>query len=338
MTNLSETTSLSATAGASGARQIHREAPAVPAKDRVMVVTVAVCTFRRPAITECLQSLAAQQLHDVRQSVLVIDNDDQDTARTAIEDAGRDLNLDLRYVHAPGRNISIARNACIEACDTHWLVFIDDDEIAAPDWLQGMVDRMNQTPSAAIFGPMQAIYDKTAPGWLKRGDFHSVSVVYVDGEIRTGYAGNSLIDLQHPAVRSERFDLAFGKSGGEDTDFFDRIYRNGGRFDYAATALVTERLAVDRQNLAWFLRRRYRSGQTHGRTLARRNQGRDRLPQIAKAAIKAGTCFAMTVVTLPAPVAWRRWLLRGALHAGVVARLFGQREAAFYGQQEAATS
>src|SRR5262249_12102328 len=161
-------------------------------------------------------------------------------------------------------------------------------------------------------------------------------------------AGNSLIDLQHPASRGERFDLAFGKSGGEDTDFFDRIYRNGGRFDYAATALVTERLAVDRQNLAWFLRRRYRSGQTHGRTLARRrplrrasppghprapplarrNQGRDRLPQIAKAAIKAGICFAMTIVTLPAPVTWRRWLLRGALHAGVVARLFGQREAA----------
>jgi len=303
-----------------------------------MTVTVAVCTFRRPAVTDCLRSLAAQRLRGISQHVLVVDNDDHDTARAAIEKAGRELGLDLRYVHAPGRNISIARNACIEECDTDWLVFIDDDEIAAPDWLQGMVERMHQSPAAAIFGPMQAIYDATAPGWLKRGDFHSVTVVYVDGEIRTGYAGNSLIDLRHPAVRDERFDLAFGKSGGEDTDFFDRIYRKGGRFDYAATALVTERLAVDRQNLTWFLRRRYRSGQTHGRTLARRNQGRDRLPQIARAAAKAGICFGMAILTLPFPVAWRRWLLRGTLHAGVVARLFGQREAAFYGQHEAATS
>lgn len=309
------------------------------ADNDVITVTVAVCTFRRPAIVDCLRSLAGQQLRDIRQRVLVVDNDDHDKARAAITAAGEELGLDLRYLHAPGRNISIARNACIEACETDWLAFLDDDEIAAADWLQGMMDRMRETPPvAAIFGPMQAIYDKSAPGWLKRGDFHSVTVVYVDGEIRTGYAGNSLIDLRHPAVRGELFDLALGKSGGEDTDFFDRIYRNGGRFDYAAAALVTERLATDRQKLGWFLRRRYRSGQTHGRLLARQFHGRDRLRQICLAAAKAGICFAMSVVTLPAPVTWRRWLLRGALHAGVVARLFGQEEGAFYGHQEVAAS
>jgi len=302
-------------------------------------VTVAVCTFRRPAITDCLRSLAAQQLRDLRQRVLVIDNDDADTARSHIESAARELGLDLRYVHAPGRNISIARNACIENCETDWLAFIDDDETAAPDWLQAMMDRTRETPPvAAIFGPMQAIYDDTAPGWLKRGDFHSVAVVYIEGEIRTGYAGNSLIDLHHPAVRGQLFDLALGKSGGEDTEFFDRIYRNGGRFDYAATALVAERLSPDRQSLRWFLRRRYRSGQTHGRLLARQYHGFGRLVQIGLAGAKAGICLAMCAATLLRPVAWRRWLLRGALHAGVVARLFGQQEAAFYGHQEVAAS
>lgn len=306
---------------------------------RITTVTVAICTFRRAAVLDCLRSIAAQQLRDLNQRVLVVDNDDADTARLAIETAGRELGLDLRYVHAPGRNISIARNACIENCETEWLAFIDDDETASPDWLQKLIDRTRETPPvAAIFGPMQAIYDETAPGWLKRGDFHSAAVVLVDGEIRTGYAGNSLIDLHHPAVRGQLFDLALGKSGGEDTDFFDRLYRNGGRFDYAADALVRERLTADRQSLRWFLRRRYRSGQTHGRLLARQHRGLGLLTQLGLAGAKAVICLGMCVITLPRPVTWRRWLMRGVLHAGVVARLFGQQEATLYGQQEVPAS
>jgi succinoglycan biosynthesis protein ExoM len=302
--------------------------------DTTPIITVGICTYRRPAILDTLHSLAQQQLRDCRQRILVIDNDDHDKARARIEQAGRDLGLDLRYVHAPGSNISIARNAGLEACETDWLAFVDDDEIAQPDWLQLMRDQAQQYAEiAAVFGPMQAIYGETAPGWLKRGDFHSVTVVYVGGEIRTGYAGNSLINLRHPAVAGKRFDLALGKSGGEDTDYFDRLYQSGGRFTYAATALVEEKLAADRQTLRWFLRRRFRSGQTYGRTVARRHPGLGRVTQICLAGIKAAVCLAMTALTCLQPVAWRSWLLRGALHAGVVAYLFGRSEGNLYGQK-----
>lgn len=312
-----------------------RDVPAAPGPAPV-TITVGICTYRRPAILDTLRSLAAQNLRDCHQQIVVIDNDDTDMARDRIEQAGHDLGLDLRYVHAPGSNISIARNAGLDACETDWLAFIDDDEIAEPDWLQLMRDQATQYAEiAAVFGPMQAIYGETAPGWLKRGDFHSVTVVYVGGEIRTGYAGNSLINLRHPAVAGKRFDLALGKSGGEDTDYFDRLYQSGGRFTYAATALVSEKLAPDRQTLRWFLRRRFRSGQTHGRTVARKHPGFGRVIQICLAAIKAGICVAMTALTCVNPVAWRSWLLRGALHAGVVAYLFGRSEGALYGQQPA---
>ena len=141
-----------------------------------VTITVGICTYRRPAILDTLRSLAGQSLRDCRQRILVIDNDDTDIARGRIEQAGRDLGLDLRYLHAPGSNISIARNAGLDACETDWLAFIDDDEIAEPDWLQLMRDQaMQYAEIAAVFGPMQAIYGETAPGWLKRGDFQLVT-------------------------------------------------------------------------------------------------------------------------------------------------------------------
>jgi hypothetical protein len=44
--------------------------------------------------------------------------------------AQSDLSLDCLYVHAPARNISIARNACLDAADAPLIAFIDDDETA----------------------------------------------------------------------------------------------------------------------------------------------------------------------------------------------------------------
>jgi succinoglycan biosynthesis protein ExoM len=187
---------------------------------------------------------------------------------------------------------------------------------------------------AAVFGPMKAIYRTTAPYWLKQGDFHSTSVVFVDGEIRTGYTTNTLIDLHHPAVNGKRFDLALGKSGGEDTDFFDRIYQDGGRFTFAADAIVEEELAVDRETLRWFLRRRFRSGQTHGRILARRSTMVGRVFHIGLAGFKAIFCLVMAFASFLKPIAWRRWLMRGALHVGVIAYLLGQHEATLYGAKQ----
>ncbi len=293
-------------------------------------VTVAICTFRRPAIVAALASLAALTLRDIGLRIIVVDNDDQDSARLKVQGAAGQHHLDLCYLHVAGSNISIARNACLEACTTDC---IDDDETATPGWLQALVDAMRQTLGiAAAFGLMQAIYVDGTPDWLRRGDFHSTRIVHVDGEIRTGYTTNTLIDLRHPAVRGKRFDPALGKSGGEDTDFFDRVYRDGGRFIDVPSAVVDEILTPDRQSLRWFLRRRFRSGQTHGRLLARYHRGPRRVFQAGLAAIKALCCLAMMVVKIGDEVAWRRWLLRGALHCGVVARLCGKQEQALYGE------
>lgn len=300
----------------------------------VGTVTVAICTYRRPAILDALQSLAGQQLAHLRLRVIVVDNDDTDRARPGIERAGNDFALNLRYLHVPGSNISLARNACLEACETDWLAFIDDDETATPRWLEELVAASEGTKDiAAIFGPMRAIYGKMAPDWLKQGDFHSTSVVFVDGVIRTGYTTNALINLHHPAVIGKRFDPALGKSGGEDTDFFDRIYQDGGRFAFSANAIVEEILSDDRQSLRWFLRRRFRSGQTHGRTLARRLTRFGLVAQICLAGLKAGLCLIMALVSCLNPVAWRGWLMRGSLHLGVIAYLLGWREAQLYVQK-----
>ena len=53
---------------------------------------------------------------------------------------------------------------------------------------------------------------------------------------------------------------------------------------------------------------------------------------------KAAFCLAMGIVSFSDGVRWRRWLLRGALHCGVVARLAGKQEQSLYGEAAAAAN
>src|SRR4051794_4289515 len=79
-------------------------------------VDVGVCTFRRAAVAETLASVGAQALPDhIRLRVIVADNDETPSAEAVVRAAAEAYGLDLVYVHAPSRNISLARNACLEA-------------------------------------------------------------------------------------------------------------------------------------------------------------------------------------------------------------------------------
>ena len=102
---------------------------------------------------------------------------------------------------------------------------------------------------------------------------------------------------------------------------------------YAQEALVTEDVPPERASLAWLLKRRFRYGQTHGMLLLEsRGAGPvARMKAILAASAKAGFCFLMSLINIVRGWRMRFWLLRGALHLGVISRLLGGREKESYG-------
>lgn len=292
-------------------------------------VTIAICTFRRPFVSDAIRSLACQRASTSGFELLIVDNDDTPSAQQNVERTAADAGLIVRYLHCPGRNISVARNACLEACRTAWLAFIDDDEIATSGWLSRLIAAA-RPDIAAVFGPVRAIYAADAPVWVRTGDFHSVVPVQRGGCIRTGYTCNVLLNLRHPAVAGRRFHWDLGRSGGEDTVFFAEIWGAGGRLGYAADAIVEEKVVQDRETMAWLMRRRFRSGQTIGRLCAVEKGWLGRLALLASAFSKIVFCTVVCLFSIASAVGWRRWLLRLTLHTGVIARLLGIYEWRLY--------
>jgi len=302
--------------------------------DAAPAVDICVCTHRRPQVMDTLRSLARLELKPGRAiRVIVADNDDVPTAHEKIEATARATGLNLIYIHAPAHNISVARNACLDAATAPLLAFIDDDETAAPGWLEALIATMEREQAAAVLGPVQALYDPAHPAWMQKGDFHSIGPVWVGGEIITGYAGNLLLRRDAPSLRDLRFREALGRSGGEDTLFLASLHHAGGKIAFAPDAVVAEKVAPERARWRWLLQRHFRSGQTHGLLLLERDGGRflQRARHIALAAGKACYCLAMVPLQSLNTPKVASWFLRGIMHLGVVARLCGIREPIQYG-------
>ncbi len=287
-------------------------------------VEVGVCTFRRLAVQETLLSLARQTLPPgVVVGVIVADNDETAEAEHRVRETAASAGLNLTYVHAPARNISLARNACLDAASGDFLAFLDDDETASPHWLAALLAEAERGDWDAVLGPVDAVYEPDAPAWMRAESVHSTRPVEVGGRILKGYAGNVLIRRSAIEGRSLRFDLARGRQGGEDDDFFYRLTDSGGRIGFAPEALAFEPVPRARTSLRWLLKRSFRTGQTHGARLAAGRSGVARVGQLLLAALKVAASVAGGLLSVASPSRRNRWLLRAFLHAGVVARLLG---------------
>jgi succinoglycan biosynthesis protein ExoM len=298
------------------------------ARSTAAPVDVCICTFHRPAVVEALLSAAAQSPPPAR--IVVIDNAETPEASGRVAGAQTRTAVPLVYVHAPARNISVARNAALDAATADWIAFLDDDELAQPGWLAALLATARAESCDVVLGPVDAVYPADAPPWIRTLDAHSTRPVVDRGVIRKGYAGNAMLRRATVARLGLRFDPALGRSGGEDDRFFYDLTDAGGVIAYAPGALALEPALPARLSLNWLMRRSFRTGQTHGAHLRRRHGRAGRLAQAVLAAAKVCACAGGAAVNAASPPRRNRWLLRLSLHAGVVARLAGRRELELY--------
>lgn len=294
-------------------------------------IDVCICTYHRPSIVETLRAIAAQEGRaELILRVIVADNAVEPDARAAICAAGEEFGLDLVYVHAPARNISIARNACLTAATGDWIAFLDDDECPSPVWLIEAIAEARRGDWDAVLGPVQALYPDASPAWIRHGDFHSTRPVWVRGDIETGYTSNVLVRRDLVERAGLRFRVEYGRTGGEDLDFFYRLRDAGGEIGFAPKALIHEPVPSDRAALGYLLRRNFRQGQSHGTRVQGRCRRRFSVLLNLQIALAKALILGIAAVCQPKAIARNRCLIRAALHCGVAARLAGLSEIQLY--------
>ncbi|RWZ50889.1 glycosyltransferase family 2 protein [Labedella phragmitis] len=301
-------------------------------------VTIAVLTFRRPEdIAETLP-LLADQAESVRDrvgsaSVLVIDNDPDESARSAVEAfATSRPSVVVRYHAEPVSGITAGRNRALaeaEAAGDDILVFIDDDERPTERWLELLLDTFEANDAVAVVGPVISRFDVEPDSWVTAGEFFSRRRLPTGSTVDVAATNNLLLDLRVVRRIGLAFDPAFGITGGGDT-MFSRTLARSGTLVWCDEAIVWDVVPASRVTRDWVVRRAFRSGNSWSLTSVALAQGasarwRVRASCLVKGLVRlAGGAFraALGVVTrsLRHRAKGVRTMARGA---GMVSGLMG---------------
>lgn len=186
-----------------------------------LLLSVVVPTFKRPERLRSLLRAVTAQVGDVAYEVIVVDD-----GGGGIQDVVAEFRERLPLVvltqtnSGPGR----ARNLGAGEARGTRLVFIDDDCVPEPDWLEQISTAHREAPDAAIGG--------TTVNLLTENPFSSASQILVDFLYlyfqREEGRNDSFLTTNNASVprdgfwRSGGFDVGFERAAGEDREFFDR--------------------------------------------------------------------------------------------------------------------
>jgi succinoglycan biosynthesis protein ExoM len=231
-----------------------------------MKVSVCIATYQR------LDRLAAL-LDDLNQQVLlpdevvVVDNDADASARPIVESRRAGASFPMHYEVQPVKNIALTRNRTVACSSGDWLAFIDDDERAPAEWLQGLVDAAREYCADGVLGPVVPVVPSNAPAWIRRGAFYAWARMPTGTTIPINKLRFGNVLLRGSLLRTDPppFDPAYGLTGGEDGDLLGRLAQRGARFVWRDDAVVYEPVERSRLSLRWLVLRALRGGQDYAR-------------------------------------------------------------------------
>lgn len=239
--------------------------PGLEAESVECVVTVP--TFRRPyQLLKTLGSLRVQETKR-RFAVIVIENEAE--KREGVDAASplfASADLAGMVIVAHERGNCSAYNAgwhtaLAEFPAFRHLLVIDDDEIAAPSWLEEMCRASEMLGADIVGGPQVPVFAKAGQEkWARHPVFSPpyqttgmVPALYSSGNLLVGR--NVLEAMDQPFL-----DTRFNFMGGGDSDFLSRANAKGFRLAWCAEAEIHEAVPARRLEADWIRARSLRNG------------------------------------------------------------------------------
>ena len=236
-------------------------------------ISVCICTYKRPdLLRNLLQKLQQQNTDNLfTYSAVVVDNDINKTAQDTVRNLKKSSTIKIDYFHEPEQNIALARNKAIENAHGSYIAFIDDDEFPVSDWLLNLYMTMHRHKSDGALGPVRPYYPDNTPEWLIKSKLcerpeHKTGTVMHWSDTRTG---NVLLDKKMFENKDNRFGREFGRTGGEDIEFFKKMAAAGKTFVWCNEAPAYETVPKERWSKDFYKQRSLRIGGLAGEKIRR---------------------------------------------------------------------
>lgn len=228
-------------------------------------VCICIVTYRRThLLSQLLASLSYVDSELLALRVVVVDNDPHESAREVVQQTSESVAFPVSYVVEERPGIPSARNRALEAWGGgDFVVFIDDDEMPSESWLQELVMAQRAYNADVVTGPALPKFEQGVPDWVIEGGFFERERHPTGTPLPAARTSNVLIRGEVLERCGIRFDETYGMNGGDDSDFFMRLKKQGCSIVWADQAVVEDLVPRSRATAPWLLRRSLRVGSSY---------------------------------------------------------------------------
>lgn len=205
------------------------------------MISLIICTYNRDKyIYNCLQRIADNGFPVDRYEIILVNNNSTDNTEQLCQKFSKEYpQAPFRYFNETNQGLSFARNRGIKEASGDWLVFLDDDAMIHPNYLNNLSSHLNRYTDAGAFGGQitPEFESGQAPNWLCKWTYSWVSAINLGKNVTLFSNGKYPIGANMGMSRAtvERcgtFNTELGRSknnlmGGEEKDIFNRIQSAG---------------------------------------------------------------------------------------------------------------
>lgn len=231
-------------------------------------VSVVVCTYstdRLGYVLDCVESLMRQTFLPY-EVILAVDRD-----QPLVNFYVSQVPSSVKLVVSDGHGLSIARNAGAKNSEGEIVAFIDDDAVAASDWLENLVKGYDDRTVVSVGGSVEPIWESSRPTWFPEELDWIVGCSY-DGlpEKKTTIRnpiGCNMSFKREVFSKIGFFEKTVGRKAanlvsGEETDLSIRILQElpESRIVYVPSARVLHRVPRKRSRFTYVIKRSFYEG------------------------------------------------------------------------------
>ena len=120
-------------------------------------ISVIMPTYKRPeGLKIALTSLLEQQTSALALEIIIADNDPAGSAKPYVERIAKAAKTPIVYLHVPQPGVSNARNGALAIAQGRYIAWLDDDQDAAPNWINAMLTACESLQASLVFCPTHA--------------------------------------------------------------------------------------------------------------------------------------------------------------------------------------
>lgn len=198
---------------------------------------------RAHLLPQALDSLLQQSiLSRLPVEMVIVDDRSTDNTLAVLERYQAEAGIPVRILHGAKAGVAAARNLAAQHAQGRWIASFDDDEIAPPEWLETLYRVAVQNDAVCVGGttelslPAGRSLDEIGPRARR-----ILGQNLFSAERQMSF--QELPSTNNVLIRKDIFAALGGfnttfTEGGEDTNFFQRMYQAGHRMWLAPSARV----------------------------------------------------------------------------------------------------